>query len=305
MYFASKSAPDGRASVVTTVEPRDFWDRNTVLAEAFCTSDERVRQAQSVLDEAQAERSRTLAAFAVTVGRDGTIADLMGLNEREVRMARRTVGRGSARTIAERLLAHAPQPGAAVREPPPTAHTPAPPAQAAPAPPAPVQAAPPPAAPAPAPLPPPVVQEAQAPPPREEPPAAPRPAPVPLYVPPGTPQEPTASTTGRGPEPEHSQNAVIWSASMDSVLLWSWKSGLDLQTVAAELGLDVRTLLLRVQVLADEGLLTPQPTPPPDFAPPPPPPATRRSGRHRRHHEEAYAAFFSPTMTTFPTYIQR
>jgi hypothetical protein len=44
---------------------------------------------------------------------------------------------------------------------------------------------------------------------------------------------------------------------MDSVLLWSWKSGLDLQTVAAELGLDVRTLLLRVQVLADDGLLTP------------------------------------------------
>jgi hypothetical protein len=72
------------------VEPREFWDRNTVLAEAFCVSDERVRQAQAVLDEAQAERSRTLAAFAVTVGNDGTIADLMGLNEREVRLARRT-----------------------------------------------------------------------------------------------------------------------------------------------------------------------------------------------------------------------
>jgi hypothetical protein len=101
---------------------------------------------------------------------------------------------------------------------------------------------------------------------------------------------------------------------MDSVLLWSWKSGLDLQTVAAELGLDVRTLLLRVQILADNGLLTPsvptalQPTSPHDFAAPPPSPDHRRSGRHRRHHEEAYAAFFSPATfghtTTFPAYVQ-
>jgi hypothetical protein len=97
---------------------------------------------------------------------------------------------------------------------------------------------------------------------------------------------------------------------MDSVLLWSWKSGLDLQTVAAELGLDVRTLLLRVQVLADDGLLSPTVPAPKgpgglsDFAPlGPPRTQSRRTGRHRRHHEGAYAAFFTPT-TTFPTYVQ-
>lgn len=80
---------------------------------------------------------------------------------------------------------------------------------------------------------------------------------------------------------------------MDSVLLWSWESGLDLQTVAAELGLEVRTLLMRVQELANDGLLT-LATPVADVG---------RSGRHRRHHhEEGYAALFSPT-ATFPTHV--
>ncbi|MFJ4920697.1 hypothetical protein [Streptomyces sp. NPDC088725] len=258
------------------MEPREFWDRNTVLAEAFCASDERVRQAQAVLDEAQAERSRTLAAFAVTVGNDGTIADLMGLNEREVRLARRTVGRSDARVVAEELLVRGPQQPRdptreCVQEMPRD-----PSAEAHPA------------------------MEIQVPHPRDEtvhpaPPPPPNPYMEPLpqyqYQPPTQPQ-PQDMTAPPALHATDADNAVIWSSSMDSVLLWSWKSGLDLQTVAAELGLDMRALLLRVQSLADDGLLTPNASPPP--------PEAIRSGRHRRHHEEAYAALFNPT-TTFPT----
>lgn len=259
------------------MEPRELWDRNSVLAEAFCASDEQVRQAQAVLDEAQAERSRTLAAFAVTVGNDGAVADLMGLHEREVRIARRTVGKSDARSVAEELLDRYPQ-----------AHTqPIPQAQAQ--------------APAAAATPPPVQQ------PSEEPfseqayqQQAPRATPGEVHL-------PHPRTESGGPLQEMAQhqdfaspvlhaseaetNPVVWSASMDSVLLWSWQSGLDLQTVAGELGLDIRALLLRVQALADNGMLTPSATQSAE---------ANRAGRHRRHHEEAYAALFSPT-ATFPS----
>lgn len=87
------------------MDPRELWDRNAVLAEAFCLGDERVREAQARLDEAQADRSRVLAAFAITVGSTGAVAGLFGLNEREVRIARRTVGKDDARAVAEELLA--------------------------------------------------------------------------------------------------------------------------------------------------------------------------------------------------------
>ena len=97
------------------MEPRELWDRNAVLAEAFCLGDERVREAQARLDEAQADRSRVLAAFAVTVGSAGAVAGLFGLNEREVRVARRTVGKDDARAVAEELLAGGPT--ALIREP--------------------------------------------------------------------------------------------------------------------------------------------------------------------------------------------
>ncbi|WP_241779701.1 hypothetical protein [Streptomyces natalensis] len=73
-----------------------------------------MREAQARLDEAQADRSRVLAAFAVTVGSTGAVAGLFGLNEREVRIARRTVGKDDARAVAEQLLAAAPN--AAPRE---------------------------------------------------------------------------------------------------------------------------------------------------------------------------------------------
>ncbi|WP_240965376.1 hypothetical protein [Streptomyces zingiberis] len=89
------------------MEPRQWWERNTVLAEAFCRSDEQVRSAQARLDEEQVHRARLLAAFAVTVGDDGAVAGMLGLTEREVRLARRTVGKSGAREVAEEVLAGA------------------------------------------------------------------------------------------------------------------------------------------------------------------------------------------------------
>ncbi|WP_434597998.1 hypothetical protein [Streptomyces sp. A5-4] len=269
------------------MEPREFWDRNTVLAEAFCTSDERLHQAQSVLDEAQAERSRTLAAFAITVGNDGTVADLMGLNEREVRLARRTVGRGDARTVAEELLERhtqmhtqpVPQAAAQSAPPPPPAavsHQQGAPSYSA-APPGTRQQMDEPAAGHTPPM------EIRLPHPREE-------------TVPHLPHRPLDPAPSMLQPPEADNNTVLWSPSMDSVLLWSWQSGLDLQTVAAELGLDTRTLLLRVQALADNNMLTPSN----------PNSETNQEGRHRRHrrhHEETYTPHLSPTTTTFPTHV--
>ncbi|MER5359088.1 hypothetical protein [Streptomyces sp. NPDC002785] len=207
-----------------------------------------MRLAQALLDEAQAERSRTLAAFAVTVGDDGSIADMMGLNEREVRLARRTVGRGDARSLAGELLSQTSQAAREAVAAPPSA-----PEIAVPNP-----------------------REEVIVPPLDTPPPAPPPTPPTLPVP-----------------SVEVENTVVWSPSMDSVLLWSWESGLDVQTVAAELGLDVRALLMRVQELANDGLLT-LATPVAEVS---------RSGRHRRQHEEGYATLFGPT-TTFPTHVR-
>jgi hypothetical protein len=86
------------------MEPRELWERHTVLARAFCQSDEEVRSAQTTLDDAQASRARSLAAFAVVVGNDKAVAEMLGLPEREVRIARRTVGREDARSLADDLL---------------------------------------------------------------------------------------------------------------------------------------------------------------------------------------------------------
>ncbi|MFI1497452.1 hypothetical protein [Streptomyces platensis] len=104
------------------MEPRELWERHAVLAQAFCSSDDEVRRTQGLLDEAEARRSRTLAAFAVTVGSDAVVADLLGLDEREVRLARRTVGKEDARAVAKSLLAQPPcEPAAAPQQPAPQA----------------------------------------------------------------------------------------------------------------------------------------------------------------------------------------
>lgn len=251
-----------------------------MLAEAFCASDDRVRQAQAVLDEAQAGRSRTLAAFAVTVGDDGTVANLLGLNEREVRVARRTVGRDDARAVAEELLCAPQVPlepfvDTTVME----VHLPHPRSETVPPPPD---------------TPPHDLTVSTSLPPQTASMAAPMTTTPITPVAPGPPMAPVVEDT------------VAWSSSMDSVLLWSWKSGLDLQTVAAELGLELRALLLRVQALADDGRLIPN-GPSADsgrishISPSNHPGPLGHPGRHRRHPEDPYQAYFSPTTTAFPS----
>lgn len=230
---ASTSPGPGR-SVCAYVEPRELWERNTVLANAFCTSDDRVRLAQSALDEAQADRTRMLAAFAVVVGDDGTVAGMMGLPEREVRVARRTVGREGARTVAANLLTRMSDQSADMGGDPvqTTGETPAPFPRAE-------QAAMPVSAP-------PVSPYATAQPSQTTGTYAVPAVDEQIWTEPVQPVQPVPSAQPASP---------VWSASMDSVLVWSWHSGLDLQVVANELGLELRTVLQRVQTLAAEGQL--------------------------------------------------
>ncbi|WP_245991168.1 hypothetical protein [Streptomyces spongiicola] len=172
-----------------------------------------------------------LAAFAVVVGDDGTVAGMMGLPEREVRVARRTVGREGARTVAANLL---------TRMSDQSSDTGGEPAQA--------------------------TSDTPASFPRAESAAAPAPAPP---ASPCTTAQPLQQTGGYSnpaaeeqtwaepvqPVPPAQPAGPVWSPSMDSVLVWSWHSGLDLQVVANELGLELRTVLQRVQTLAAEGQL--------------------------------------------------
>ncbi|MFF3430323.1 hypothetical protein [Streptomyces sp. NPDC002602] len=205
-----------------------------MLAEAFCASDDRMRQAQSLLDRAQADRTRTLAAFAVSIGSDGGVANLMGLHEREVRRARRVVGKADARSVAEELLRR----------------------HAASAPP----------------------QRREAEPECEASPAVLEPLPAEIVLP--HPRVETAPSSGGA-----SPGAVAWTSSMDSVLLWSWQSGLDLSKVAAELGVNYSALLLRAQQLAAEGRLAVKPVHT----------DTGQAGRHRRHEAFHLPVPDSPT----------
>ncbi|UKY48402.1 hypothetical protein [Streptomyces inhibens] len=211
------------------MEPRELWERHAVLAQAFCSSDDEVRRTQGLLDEAEARRSRTLAAFAVTVGSDAVVADLLGLEEREVRLARRTVGKDDARAVAKSLLA---QP--ACEEPPAEQ----PPAQQATAHPE-GQATAGPATTAP-------VTEHRT---TAGPPAAPHTAAPHTATPHAAPPQAPAPQTG---EPG-------WAPALDAVLMSSWHTGVDLTALAAELGLDVRLLVARAQQLSAENRHTPPP----------------------------------------------
>lgn len=245
------------------MEPRQLWDRNAVLAEAFCLSDEQVRAAQGSLDEAQAGRARMLAALAVTVGDDGAVANLLGLHEREVRVARRTVGRRDARTVADDLLssATAAHQHPSGRQPPPRQRTGEPPsAETAPCPPADADSAGQ-ASPAdPAPWATGLADEA----------AAVSSSPSPAS---GSPVSVAVPVTG---SPE-------WTPAMDAVLVSGWYSGVDPQLLAEEFGVDLIRLVARAQHLATQGRLTPvRPYGAPED----------QAGRHRRgatHHRSASA----------------
>ncbi|WSQ73244.1 hypothetical protein OG463_18670 [Streptomyces xinghaiensis] len=270
-----------------------------MLAEAFCRSDEQVRSAQATLDEAQVHRSRLLAAFAVTVGSDGAVAGVLGLNEREVRVARRTVGKEDARGVADQLLAAAavaPEDGQAEALTAPetaTAH--------------PVGTAGIPGAAGTAGVPGAAhevggtVHEAYADPmtyqyyaPAQPPTQYPQsqhqqhtyyqhhqqhqtPAPQQTqhqhpHQPPPVPQQPQPQAQAH---PQQQLREPRWSGAMDALLVGSWQTGVDLQVLAAEFGLDLARLISRAQQLSAEGRLSP---PWAGSGPGGEP----RSGRHRR-----------------------
>ncbi|MCC3652050.1 hypothetical protein LIX60_11340 [Streptomyces sp. S07_1.15] len=270
-----------------------------MLAEAFCRSDEQVRSAQATLDEAQVHRSRLLAAFAVTVGSDGAVAGVLGLNEREVRVARRTVGKEDARGVADQLLAAAavaPEDGQAEALTAPetaTAH--------------PVGTAGIPGAAGTAGVPgaahevggtvhepyaDPMAYQYYAPaqPPTQYPQSQHQqhtyyqhyqqhqtPAPQQTqhqhqHQPPPVPQQPQPQAQAH---PQQQLREPRWSGAMDALLVGSWQTGVDLQVLAAEFGLDLARLISRAQQLSAEGRLSP---PWAGSGPGGEP----RSGRHRR-----------------------
>ncbi|WP_181957375.1 hypothetical protein [Streptomyces paludis] len=210
------------------MEPRELWERHAVLAVAFCGSDDQVRDAQGILDEAQASRTRMLAAFAVTVGSDGAVADLLGLTEREVRIARRTVGKDDARTVAECLLTVEPADQGSPQ------HSPAP---------------------APLPHPEPVPGA---------PAAGPGAEPVEFTARPAHAMAPPP-VPAAGQTPALPATDGAWSAALDAVLVGGWHTGLDLTALASEFGLELAHLVARVQKLSAEGRLN-QPAPHEDRA---------------------------------------
>ncbi|WP_325751142.1 hypothetical protein [Streptomyces sp.] len=178
-----------------------------------------MREAQSVFDGAQAERARTLAAFAVTVGSDAAVAELLGLNEREVRIARRTVGKSDARSLAGTLLsrppAGAPDIGAAAKA-------------------ASGDGGPPPA-------------------PRGVDPAVTaRPQPRPPSIP--APRVEQFATRQAGPAAP--TGAKEWSHTHDSLLVDGWNKGTDAAALAAQLGVGLTQLVSRAQLLYADGRLT-------------------------------------------------
>ncbi|MCC9739740.1 hypothetical protein [Streptomyces sp. MNU89] len=247
-----------------------------------------MRSAQATLDEAQVHRSRLLAAFAVTVGSDGAVAGVLGLNEREVRVARRTVGKEDARGVADQLLAAAavaPEDGQAEALTAPEAVTAQPMGTAG----MPGAAG---AAGVPG-----TAHDAYADPMAYQHYAPAQPptqyqqtqhqqhtyyqhyqqhqTPVPQqtqhqHQPPPAPQQPQPQA-----QPQQQLREPRWSGAMDALLVGSWQTGVDLQVLAAEFGLDLARLISRAQQLSAEGRLSP------------PwagsgPGGEARSGRHRR-----------------------
>ena len=189
-----------------------------MVAEAFLASDERVRHAQSVLDAATAERSRILAAFSVTVGSDGAVAEMLGLNEREVRVTRRTVGKEDARAVAEQLLANASLQSAPAEQAAHGGHG----GHGGPG----VQHG----------------QHGQGAQVVDEPVQVPGGAGGAGPMAGAAPFPPTTvlPVTGVGPDPE-----VIWSPTLDAVLVDAWQAQVDLSVLAKELGLDLARLTAR------------------------------------------------------------
>ncbi|SCK45527.1 hypothetical protein H181DRAFT_04022 [Streptomyces sp. WMMB 714] len=286
------------------MEPRELWERHTVLARAFCQSDEEVRAAQTTLDDAQTSRVRSLAAFAVVVGNDKAVAEMLGLHEREVRIARRTVGRDDARTLADELLmpSHLQQPPGAPEDAARTQETPqvrtghGVPGHTA----------------------------AHAQPHQPVPDAVPAHDPAQLYGHvPAQQQAQAAAQHQQHAQAQQYQQAqhhhgvqdqyhhavqeqyqqphehmqmydqsqmpdhLGWSPVQDAVLVDGWQSGVDLEILALELGTDLRRLTARAQYLSTQGRLFVQPEET----------SGRQGGKHRRESAPYYASAPSSQMS--------
>ncbi|MEU4682363.1 hypothetical protein [Streptomyces xinghaiensis] len=274
-----------------------------------------MRSAQATLDEAQVHRSRLLAAFAVTVGSDGAVAGVLGLNEREVRVARRTVGKEDARGVADQLLAAAavaPEDGQAEGVTAPEAVT-APPMGTAGMPGTAGTAGVPGAAHEVGGA----AHDAYADPMAYQYYAPAQPStqyqqtqhqqhtyyqhyqqhqtPVPQqtqhqHQPPPVPQQPQPQAQAQSQQLREPR----WSGAMDALLVGSWQTGVDLQVLAAEFGLDLARLISRAQQLSAEGRLSPPWAGSGGEA---------RSGRHRRSStdiDDAYDFYDSYGHPVYP-----
>ncbi|MFD7924260.1 hypothetical protein ACFV3R_34280 [Streptomyces sp. NPDC059740] len=245
------------------MELRDRLERHAALADMYCRADERVVEAHCRLEELQGDRLKVLAALAVTIGSDAGAAHYLGLHEREVRAARKAVGRVDAEEAASTALDAVMREDPGDWQPPPVPTVP-------PVPPAP-----------------------------SVPPAPPVPGGGHLG---GTFGAGVAGHGGTGqsatvtvPTPERAGAAPAfhgWSHAMDDALLKGWHQGVDPQDLSAHLGCSLRDLVVRLQQLSVQHLeSTAQGADRPASAeeggnrwesvPTP----SREQGRHRRHRK--------------------
>ncbi|MFE9725267.1 hypothetical protein ACFYQ5_17130 [Streptomyces sp. NPDC005794] len=154
------------------------------------------------------------------MGNDAAVAELLGLNEREVRIARRTVGKSDARSLAgallNRLPTDAPDIGAAA-EATPDDSSPSPAHQGG------------------------------------NPAVKVRPESTHSAIPsPRVGQFATRQATPAGPLGLKEKD---WSHARDSLLVDGWNTGTDAATLAAQLGIGLTQLVSRAQLLFAEGRL--------------------------------------------------
>ncbi len=313
------------------MELRDRLERHAVLADMYCEANERVVDAQLTLEELRKSRNRVLAALAVTIGSDTGAAHVLGLPERDVRTARKSVNREEALDLATNALdlaaeaasvpAYAPR--SAPAEPCETQETQeirAVPEQVSPAPAEPVAATVP--APAPAPARETVAVSAPASAPAAAPASVPGPAPGPAPGPGPVTASVAASMTAPAAAsaaphvqvaaPTAVPHAVAWTAPMDQLLVQGWHEGVNPSVLATQLGCDLSALALRVQELsyaesapaqaaaaaAQADVRTGGDSWEPAQAP------SRQPGRHRRHRTDGspHGLFPQETLSHHPSY---
>lgn len=218
------------------MESRQTWNRHSVLAQAFYRSDDQSRAAQTALEETEQQRALALAAFAVSIGNDRAVANLLGLNPRDVRLSRRSLSKADAKRAAKDLLDRARTDTAVAEDPAPSREDRS--AETSPAPSA---------------VPPGQYHHYYA-----------------TQSEGGTGETARTAPVSAGPahaagnqHPHQGQGAGgpagardgVWTPSMDRALIDSWRAGIDLRLLVPEFGFDLSHLIARVQQLFMEGVL--------------------------------------------------